>query len=269
MSSDFSKSSLRALYAVVLAAISTTSAYAQLLDPAKPQQKPQDTTGALAGYDMLGVKLGMSEADAVAAIKKRFPDGSPDAMGRPMKIKQSDYMLVNPTNRQPVRAGVKFELRPEQKSNYDFIKVLVHDGKVWAIWRDDMSSKYDYDKMVGDLTAKYAAARPIESMFDVIEGTKRSSDGSKGASGVELYEGKCTGTPLSHMANDSIALQPGCNKVLWVNYSITKTAGVKSMGAGGGQLVDLEAGRHFFAAMNGAAAARAHADNKRAGDAKL
>lgn len=132
-----------------------------------------------------------------------------------------------------------------------------------------MSSKYDYDKMVGDLTAKYAAARPIESMFDVIEGTKRSSDGSKGASGVELYDGKCTGTPLSHMATDSIALQPGCNKVLWVNYGIVKTAGVKSIGAGGGQLVDLEAGRHFVASMNGAATARAQADNKRGGDAKL
>ncbi|WP_140628325.1 hypothetical protein [Methylibium rhizosphaerae] len=267
MTLDFARNSpLRTLTMAALIGL-TVSARAQLVDPSKP--KPQDTTGAMAGYDMLGVKLGMSEADAVAAIRKRFPDGSPDAMGRPMKIKQTDYMLVNPSNRQPVRAGVRFELRPEQKSNYDFIKLLVHDGKVWAVWRDDMSSKYDYDKMVGELTTKYAAARPIESMFDVIEGTKRTSDGSKGTSGVELYDGKCTGTPLSHMATDSIALQPGCNKVLWVNYSITKTAGVKSIGAGGGQLVDLEAGRMFFASMNNAATAKAQSDNKRGGDAKL
>jgi hypothetical protein len=243
-------------------------AQAQIVDPSKP--RPQDTSGAMSGYDILGVKLGMSEAEAVATIKQRFPDGTKDGLGRPMKMKQSDYMLVNPTNRQPVRAGVKFELRPEQRSNFDFIKLLVHDGKVWAIWRDDMSSKYDYDKTVADMTAKYPAARPIENYFDVINGTRRTGDGSKGTSGVELYEGKCGNPPLSHMAaNDSIALQSGCNRLLWINYSITKTAGVRTIGAGGGQLVDLEAGRRFFAAMNGQAASKAAADNKQSGGAKF
>jgi hypothetical protein len=60
------------------------------------QSKPsaQDTTGALGKYDILGVKLGMTEGEAVATIKNRFPAGAKDGRGRPINLKQSDYMLT-------------------------------------------------------------------------------------------------------------------------------------------------------------------------------
>src|ERR1700761_7825910 len=66
---------------------------------------PQDTSGALSNYDVLGVKLGMPEAEAVAAVRKAFPAGAKDGNGYPISLKQADYMLTNPINHRPVRAG--------------------------------------------------------------------------------------------------------------------------------------------------------------------
>jgi hypothetical protein len=52
-------------------------------------------------------------------------------------------------------------------------------------------------------------------------------------------------------------------------YAVRKTEGVKTLGAGKTQLVDVDAGRQFFASMRGEAASAAAADAKRGGDAKL
>ena len=127
--------------------------------------KPEDAKGAISTYELLGVKLGMSEADAIAAIKKRFPPGSKDSNNRPINLQQSDYLLTSPATRARVKAGVRFDLHPESKNNFDFVKLFVHDGKVWAIWRDDSSGRYEYPKMVSDIQSKYAVAAEIKSNF--------------------------------------------------------------------------------------------------------
>jgi hypothetical protein len=163
-------------------------------------------------------------------------------------------------------------MHPESKSNYDYVKILLNDGKVWAVWRDDISSIYDYDKTVADIQAKYPEATPRESLFEVVANGQRKGDGTKGINGVPLFLGQCAIPPLWNGGaggSDSITLEPGCNKVLWMNYALTKTEGLKSIGAGNAQLVDLDGGREFFASMRGAAAAGAAADVKRGGPAKL
>ena len=128
--------------------------------------KPEDSKGAISTYELLGVKLGMSEADAIAAIKKRFPTGSKDSNNRPINLQQSDYVLTSPATRARVKAGVRFDLHPESKNNFDFVKLFLHDGKVWAIWRDDLSGRYEYPKMVSDNQSKYVGAAEIKGNAD-------------------------------------------------------------------------------------------------------
>ncbi len=57
--------------------------------------KAVDATGSIPNFDILGVKLGMTEAQAVAAIKERFPAGTKDSRGRVVSLKQTDYELQN------------------------------------------------------------------------------------------------------------------------------------------------------------------------------
>jgi hypothetical protein len=263
MNMHLSVSKTFAIAATVVVTAFAGSAHAQL------RPKPQDTSGAIDRFDILGVRLGMPEADAVAIIRKQFPEGSRDGRGAPIHLKVSDYLLTNPINHQPVRAGVRFQLHPESPSNFDFVKLFVREGRVWAVWRDDISSTYDYDQMAAAMRSKYAGAHEMEGQFDVIEGSRRTTDGSRGLYGMELYSGACDNLPFNNSTSDSIRLDKACNKTFWISYGHTKTANVRSMGAGSAQLVDLEAGRQFFADMNGLAAAKASADNKRGGEAKL
>src|SRR6218665_786957 len=219
--------------------------------------KAVDTAGAIQNFDVLGVKLGMTEAQAVAAIRQRFPDGSKDSRGRTIKLKMSDYAWPNSITRAPTRAGIRFDMFAEQKSNYDFVKILIHDGKVWAIWRDDTTSTYSYEKTIGDMSSKYAGAAPINDYFDIIVNGQRKSDGTKTLTGFELYQGVCRDNTLPFgrvNQGDSMRLENGCNKVFRLNYGVISTAGVKSMGNGSVQLVDLDAGRAFLASMANAAA---------------
>jgi hypothetical protein len=230
---------------LVRCASALLAAAAGLAHAAQPMSQ-QDTAGAISNYDILGVKLGMPEADAIAAIKKRFPAGAKDGMGNAINLKQSDYMMSHPVTRQPVRAGVRFDLHPEQKTNFDFVKIFTVNGKVWAIWRDEASSVYDYDKTSADIKAKYPGAAPFEDYYDVVQNNKRTAE--TGWNGQYLVQGKCN---------------------LWMMYAVRKTEGVKTLGAGKTQLVDVDAGRQFFASMRGEAASAAAADAKRGGDAKL
>jgi hypothetical protein len=226
---------------LVRCASALLAAAAGLAHAAQPMSQ-QDTAGAISNYDILGVKLGMPEADAIAAIKKRFPAGAKDGMGNAINLKQSDYMMSHPVTRQPVRAGVRFDLHPEQKTNFDFVKIFTVNGKVWAIWRDEAS-------------------------YDVVQNNKRTAE--TGWNGQYLVQGKCNKPPLWAAGSDSMTLEPGCNKILWMMYAVRKTEGVKTLGAGKTQLVDVDAGRQFFASMRGEAASAAAADAKRGGDAKL
>ena len=177
--------------------------------------------------------------------------------GRTIKLKVSDYTWPNSITRGPMRAGIRFDMFAEQKTNYDFVKILIHDGKVWAIWRDDTTSTYAYEKTIGDMSSKYAGAAPINDYFDILVNGQRKSDGTKTLTGFELYQGACSDNTLPFgrvNQSDSMRLENGCNKVFRLNYGVISTAGVKSMGNGSTQLVDLDAGRAFFASMANAAA---------------
>lgn len=104
--------------------------------------------------------------------------------------------------------------------------------------------------------------------WHVVEGGRRTSDGTTGVIGARLYQGQCVETPpLTHDSSDNIRLTNGCSKALVVKYGGTKTAGVKTVRAGQAQLVDLDAGRSFFEIMKGLASAHAKAGARP--DAKL
>lgn len=224
--------------------------------------KAVDVAGSIQNFDILGVKLGMTEAQAVAAIKERFPAGTKDSRGRVIALKQTDYTLQNKTTGKPVRAGVRFEFYPDQKTNYDFVKVLFNDGRVWAVWRDDTTSTYAYDKTIGDMSSKYVSAVAIDDYFDILINGQRTSDGSKARNGFELYQGSCADNalPFSRVnQGDGISLQSSCNKVFQVKYGVLQTNGVKSLGNGYAQLVDLDAGRTFMQSLNNAPAPTAGA----------
>lgn len=221
-----------------------------------------DAKGAIQNFDILGLKLGMTEAQAIAAIKERFPAGTKSSRGTPINLKMSDYTLQNRNTGKPVRAGVLFEMHPEQKSNYDFVKILFNNGKVWAVWRDDTTSTYAYDKVIGDMAAKYAGAAPIDDYFDIMVNGQRTSDGTKARSGFELYQGTCSDNswPFKRVnQGDGISLQSSCSKVFRVNYGVLQTNGVKSLRNGSAQLVDLDAGRAFMETLNTAPAPTAGA----------
>jgi hypothetical protein len=228
---------------------------------------PQDTTHAIEGFDILGVRLGMPEADAIAAIKSRLDD-SVDSGGNKVHLKTLDYVLRSPVTHAPVRAGVRFERDTGTPAVGDAARLLIVDGRVWGVWRNDVRGHYDYERMLSDLTEKYAGAGQIPSLFDRINGGRRENGGT-GMSGMELYQGHCDGSQPFAGASGSIRLEPGCSKVLWVNYGLIDVAGVRSMNAGTSQLVDLDAGRRWFESMNGVAAQKAREANLRGGAAKL
>src|ERR1700755_211043 len=92
------------------ALVCTAITNAQQLKPTPFTTPSQDTSGALSNYDVLGRKLGMPAAEAGAAVRKAFPAGAKDGNGYAISLKQADYMLTNPINHRPVRAGVKFLL---------------------------------------------------------------------------------------------------------------------------------------------------------------
>ena len=246
-----------------IACIAALAASCVLLSPAHAgTSKAVDSGGSIQNFDILGVKLGMTEVQAVAAIKERFPAGTKDSRGRVVSLKQTDYTLQNKTTGKPVRAGVRFEFYPDQKTNYDFVKVLFNDGKVWAVWRDDTTSTYAYEKTIGDMGSKYAGAVAIEDYYDILSNGQRTSDGSRAKNGFELYQGACADNALPFKRvnqGDGISLQSSCNKVFQVKYGVLQTNGAKSLGNGYAQLVDLDAGRIFMQSLNNAPAATAGA----------
>jgi hypothetical protein len=210
--------------------------------------KPKDTSNAIGSYEILGVRLGMSEGDAIAAIRSRFPAGAKDANGRLISLKQSDYQLVSPQTRAEVRAGIRFDLYPASQSNFDFIKIFLHQGKVWAVWRDDMSGRYDYEQISRDLHGKYAAASPIHSRFMIVNNNSIAPQpGDPATHGAELFEGDCLTLPFKRSHNsDSISLDPRCRKAFTVDYQPQHKNGTKILASGFGQLVDLDVGRSFM-----------------------
>jgi hypothetical protein len=114
--------------------------------------------------------------DTNNAIVKRFPAGTQDFNGRPITLRRSDYELTSPKTGAKVYAGIRFDLHPETKSNFDFIKIFVHTGRVWAVWRDDSSGRYDYDKMLADILAKYTGASPQKTSFMLVNGNTISGE---------------------------------------------------------------------------------------------
>ena len=239
--------------------------------------RPQDTSSALASFDVLGVRLGMSETDAVAAIRQRFPAGTKDANGRLIQLRVSDYQLTSPRTQARVRAGVRFDLGPDPKpgkfsgsSNFNFIKLLVHEGRVWAVWRDDQGARYPYEQTVAEVQAKYRGAVPIPSAFMLVNGGSISREpGPPAIDGLQLYAGHCIAPPLaSSSSGDKISLDPACNKAFHWAYQPRIEGGVKVMASGRVQLVDLEQGRLFMRFLASASGNMA-ADKPRTTDAKL
>lgn len=247
-----------------LAILVSTPAWAQAL----PQ--PQDTSNAIGSYEVLGVRLGMSEADAIAAVKTRFPAGSKNANGQPVNLRVTDYELTSPRTNARVRAGVRIDLHPEAKNNFDFIKIFVFSGKVWAVWRDDSSGRYDYDKMLSDLVAKYPGASRQQTQFMIVNGgTIAREPGPPAVSGVELFQGQCIGLPFARSGNsDKISLGGTCRKVFDVGYQPQLREGVKVLASGRSQLVDLDAGRAFMSWMS-SGAGNVYGDKPKTTDAKL
>ncbi len=231
---------------------------------------PQDTANAIPTYELLGIRLGMSEAEAISAIEKRFPAGTQDANGRPITLRKSDYELTSPKSGAKVRAGIRFDLHPEVKNNFDFIKVFTHAGRVWAVWRDDSSGRYDYDKMLADVLAKYPGASPQKTSFMVVNGNTISGQpGPPAVEGVELYQGQCLGLPFSRSSSgDSMKLEPACRQVFNLGYQPQIKANVKLLASGKVQLVDLDVGRTFMAWMS-SGAGTIHGEKPRTTDAKL
>lgn len=239
--------------------------------------RPQDTTDAIASYDVLGVRLGMSEANAVAAIRQRFPAGTKDGNGRVINLRISDYQLTSPRTQARVRAGVRFDLGPEPKpgkssgSNiFNFIKLLVHEGRVWAVWRDDQGALYPYEQTVSEVQAKYRGAVPIPSAFMLVNGGSISREpGPPAIDGLQLYAGQCIAPPLaSSSSGDKISLDPACNKAFHWSYQPRIEGGVKVMASGHVQLVDLEQGRLFMRFLASASGNMPN-DKPRTTDAKL
>ncbi|GKT19914.1 hypothetical protein AVHY2522_24220 [Acidovorax sp. SUPP2522] len=105
-------------------------------------QQPQDRTNAIATYEVLGVRLGMPEAEAIAAVRSRFPAGTKNANGQVVTLRITGYQLTNPRTNAKVRAGVRIDLHPDVASNFDFVKIFVYAGKIWAVWRDDSAGRY-------------------------------------------------------------------------------------------------------------------------------
>lgn len=232
--------------------------------------KPEGPASSITSYDVLGVKLGMSEADAIASIKRRFPGGSKDANDRPVNLKMSDYVLSSPVTHAKVRAGIRFDLYPETKSNLNFIKVFIHENKVWAIWRDDASGRYDYAKLVSDLRSKYPGAAEIKSNFMVVNGNSISQKpGDPAIDGVHLFEGNCLDFPFIRRGDsDSIRLDPSCRKAFGFLAQPQDKNGSKIMAAGFSQLVDLDAGRSFMRYMD-SGAGNINGEKPRTSDSKL
>lgn len=247
-----------------LAVLFAGQAHAQL-----PPQ-PQDTSNAIATYEVLGVRLGMPEAEAIAAVRSRFPAGTKNANGQPITLRVSDYELTNPRTNAKVRAGVRIDLHPDPRSNLDFVKLFVYSGKVWAVWRDDSAGRYDYDKMLGDLVAKYPSASRQQTQFMIVNGGSISREpGPPAVSGVELFQGQCIGLPFSRSGtSDKISLGSSCHKVFDVGYQPQLKEGVKVLASGRSQLVDLDAGRQFMAWM-ASGAGNLYGDKPRTTDAKL
>ncbi len=247
-----------------LAPLLSGQAYAQL-----PPQ-PQDTSNAILTYEVLGVRLGMPEAEAIAAVRSRFPAGSKNANGQPISLRVTDYLLTNPRTNAKVRAGVRIDLHADPKSNLDFIKLFVFSGKVWAVWRDDSAGRYDYDKMLADLVAKYPGASRQQTQFMIVNGGSISREpGPQAVSGVELYQGQCIGLPFARSGNsDKISLGSSCRKVFDVGYQPQLKEGVKLLASGRAQLVDLDAGRAFMSWM-ASGAGNLYGDKPKTTDAKL
>lgn len=244
----------------------------QLASPVHAQlpPQPQDTSNAISSYEVLGVRLGMSEADAVAAVRSRFPAGSKNANGQLVNLRVTDYQLTSPRTNAKVRAGVRIDLHPETSNNFNFIKLFVFSGKVWAVWRDDSAGRYDYDKMLADLVAKYPGASRQQTQFMIVNGGSISREpGPPAVSGVELYQGQCIGLPFARSGNsDKISLGSGCRKVFDVGYQPQLKEGVKVLASGRAQLVDLDAGRAFMSWM-ASGAGNLYGDKPKTTDAKL
>lgn len=255
-----------------LLARSLAALAALLAGPVQAQlpPQPQDTSNAIPTYELLGVRLGMSEADAVAAVRSRFPAGSKNANGQLVNLRVTDYQLTSPRTNARVRAGVRIDLHPETSNNFNFIKIFVFSGKVWAVWRDDSAGRYDYDQMLRDLMAKYPGASQQQTQFMIVNGgTIAREPGPPAVSGVELYQGQCIGLPFARSGNsDKISLGGTCHKVFDVGYQPQFREGVKVLASGRAQLVDLDAGRAFMSWM-ASGAGNLYGDKPKTTDAKL
>ncbi len=202
---------------------------------------PQGSSEVIAAYEILGVRLGMTEAQAAAAVKQRFP-----------AAKATDLVLTNPASHNAVRSGIRFNFDARPQENFNFLKIYIANGKVWAIWRNDLAGSYPYEATSADMAAKYPGSNAITGPFDVV-GNERPPYPT-GITGYELYTGACDANnpPFTRVnTSDSIRLNGGCSRVFRVNYGGYVMGGAKLLRNGSGQLVDLDAGRWFLSHMGG------------------
>lgn len=210
----------------------------------RPQAAPPplNTINHIARYELAGIRLGMTETQAVAAVRDRFPPG---------QLHMSDYELTDPKTRERVRAGVRFDLHPQGGMDQDFIKILTHAGRVWAVWRDDSSATYEYDSLYANVISKYRGASPQSSPFVVVTKDLLSQEpGPRTVSGVARVDGQCPDLPLTvSPSDDKVSLGSQCRKFFAINYQPQITNGMRLLTSGRAQLVDAEVGRAFIAWM--------------------
>lgn len=236
------------------------------------QTAKDDASALISSYDVLGIRLGMSETQARAALTSYVPAGhNTDRLGKVMKVALRDYKLVNPINQTEVRAGFLVSyVGKDYDGGYNFIKVFIFNDKVWGVWRGDQSGNYDYSQAKDNMKNKYLGAQPTKT--DIRKVIGNSFEGSEGVDvgGFEISEGRCSNAPFSTVnQSDSISLSPGCLKFFRVGYEIHSKSGLKSLSNGSSQLVDLKVGGAFFDSMKTSAKASAAQDQKGLGGGKF
>ena len=210
-----------------------------LVFPALSNSQPVEASAVSARifqFDVLGIKLGMSEKEARAKVINYIPGGGMiNSGGKKLNAVTKDYFLKNPSSKSEVRSGFKIGIEGAA-IEYDFLIVLVVKDKVWAISRYDMTGRYDFQSTYDALLKKY-------------EGTNPKS--GNGTTVLTLSDGPCEGMLLVSHTNgrDQISLPGSCNTSFTAMYQANEANGVKTLSYGRTNLVDLNLGRAFFADM--------------------
>lgn len=198
-------------------------------------------------YEIAGVKLGMSEEEAKVALRRTYPLGYTDSRG-PRRLSFEPYILRNPyDNKTNVHGGFFASLLGKNEPSglgYNYVWVATYENKVWAVWRYELTAKYDYDKSLPQFIAKYPGAKQ-----DQYAGSLH---------GLRLSEGNCINLPLSHQNEYHVDLDDAyvgqtCHKIFSYKFDVDNSLGIKSLSRPSAQMADVDLGRQFYESMKNSA----------------